>query len=449
MVRVIAIFISAFCFSMAKAQLVNNGSIAVSGNALISLQDCDWINNGVFDAGTGEVMMNGNSASSIGGTSPLSFYNLTIAKAAGNVNLVDDISVNNVLNFEGGLLDLNGKNILLASAAFLNGENENARITGPAGGYVEIIQSLSAPASADPGNLGAFITSSQNLGSTVIRRGHQSQTGAIGLGSSILRYYDITPVNNASLNATLRFQYFNAELNGLTESDLELWKKPAGSDWTPVGYDSKNTTTNYVEKSSVGDFSRWTLSAPGNALPIVWGSINASCENGEAVIRFQTLQEWNTLRFDIERSADNRSWTTVATLAAAGNSAVANNYSYTDRQRDAYSNYYRIGQVDVDGTKLYSRVMSVSCDHPTNEMLAYPNPAGHLLWVSISSSSAGRCLLQLYDSKGKLVKQQTIPLQRGTNLVQLSLENFAAGIYLLSATNLELNWKKQFKLVRL
>jgi type IX secretion system substrate protein len=450
MKKILFLCISLSCLALVKAQLVNNGSITVSGNALISLQDCDWVNNGTFEAGTGEVLMNGNMASSISGTVSAAFYNLTIGKSAGTgINLLTDIAINNMLNFQGGLLDLNGKNILLASTASLTNENENSRITGPAGGFVEIIQSLNAPASAGPGNLGAIITSSQNLGTTIIRRGHQSQTSVIGGGSSILRYYDIIPTNNASLDAILRFQYFDAELNGLTESDLELWKKPSGSGWTPMGYDSKNTTTNYVEKSGIADFSRWTLSTPGNALPVVWGSISVSCANDDAVIRFQTLQEWNTLRFDIERSGDGRTWANVATLNAAGNSAAPTNYVYTDHQPGAYSSYYRIAQVDVDGRKKYSQVIAGRCGNATNDMLAYPNPAGHLLWVSISSSSAGRCSLQLYDAKGTLVKQQTTPLQIGTNLIQLSLENLTAGTYLLSATNLELNWKKQLKIVRL
>jgi hypothetical protein len=450
MKKILFLSMSLSCLAVVRAQLVNNGSITVSGNALISLQDCDWVNNGAFDAGTGEVLLDGNVISSVSGTVSPAFYNLTIGKSDGTgINLLTDIAINNILNFQDGLLDLNGKNILLASTASLTNENENSRITGPAGGYVEIIQSLNAPASADPGNLGAIITSSQNLGTTIIRRGHQSQTSAIGGGSSILRYYDIIPTNNASLDAILRFQYFDAELNGLTESDLELWKKPPGSGWTPVGYDSKNTTTNYVEKSGIADFSTWTLSTPGNALPVLWGSINASCATDDAVIHFQTLQEWNTLRFDIERSGDGRTWATVATLIAAGNSAVATNYVYTDHQPGAHSNYYRIDQVDMDGRKTYSPVIVVRCDDRDDELQAYPNPAGSTLWVNISSSSPGRCLLQLYDTRGVLMKQQTAQLQAGVNLIQLSLENVAAGTYLLNASNPELNWKKQLKLVRL
>ena len=158
-------------------------------------------------------------------------------------------------------------NIDLGATGAVNGESETSRLIGFAGGYIQIINTLNAPSSANPGNLGAIITSPQNLGSTTIRRGEQSQANGGGAGSSILRYYDISPATNSGLNATLRFSYFNAELNGLDENTLVLWRSPDNISWSNQGFTTRNTITNYVEKTGIDAFSRWTLSATSNPLP--------------------------------------------------------------------------------------------------------------------------------------------------------------------------------------
>src|SRR4030095_8584173 len=104
-------------------------------------------------------------------------------------------------------------------------------------------------------------------GSTTIRRGHQSQP--IPSAGSIFRYYDILPTNNNSLNATFRFQYFDAELNGFNENTIVMWKSPDNINWTNQGFTVRNTIANYVEQSGIADFSRWTLSDDIAARPLI------------------------------------------------------------------------------------------------------------------------------------------------------------------------------------
>jgi hypothetical protein len=171
----------------------------------------------------------------------------------GSINVISGI------NFTSGLFNLNNNTILLFPNGLLNGESETSRLYDANGGYIEITTTLNAPSSVNPGNLGAMISSLQNLGSTTIRRGHQSQA-LPGTGSSILRYYDILPSDNKSLDATLRFHYFDAELNGYDENTMVMWKSPDNINWSNESYTTRNTTSNYVEKTSIADFSRWTLS---------------------------------------------------------------------------------------------------------------------------------------------------------------------------------------------
>ncbi|MBK9571146.1 MAG: hypothetical protein IPO53_15370, partial [Chitinophagaceae bacterium] len=230
-------------------KLGSGAIIKTTGGAVITLQDMNLDNDGTISqaAGEGVFKFTGTQNNSIGGISTSLFDVLEIAKTgSAKISLQRTINVGSAINFTSGLIDLNHNNLLLQSTALLNGESELSRIIGPTGGFIEITNTLNAPSSTNPGNLGAILTSSQNLGSTVIRRGHSSQINGFGIGSSILRYYDILPANNSALNATLRFQYLDAELNSFDENTVVLWKSPNNTTWTNLGFTSRNTTSNYV-----------------------------------------------------------------------------------------------------------------------------------------------------------------------------------------------------------
>jgi hypothetical protein len=334
----------------------------------------------------------------------------------------------------------------LQPTALLNGESETSRITGTTGGYVEITNSLNVPSSINPGNLGAIISSFQNLGSTLIRRGHQSQVNGVGAGNSIFRYFDIIPANNTSLNATLRFNYFDAELNGHTESNLQLWKSPNNTSWTNQGFTSRDVTNNYVEKTAIPDFSRWTLSTPGNALPLVWGSFNTRCLNNKITISWKTLQEYNTSSFIIQGSNNGNIWTTITTQQAAGQSNNPLDYSYTDQQ--TASAFYQIIQIDADGRKVYSPVLRSSCGEK-EYFNVYPNPIlqSNVTVAIFAAANDKEVWMRLFDNKGSLVKLQKEALHPGMNQLIMNFPELAVGGY-----NLVVNWPdgrmKSIKLVK-
>src|SRR5688572_15111738 len=136
-----------------------------------------------------------NDVSIDGATVPL-FSIIEINKTgSAKIILQRSIEVRQSLSFLSGLLELNNYTIDLGTTGTLTGEGESSRIIGANGGYVQIVNTLNAPNTANSGNLGAIISSSQNLGSVTIKRGHRSQTNGSGGGNSILRYFDIEPAN--------------------------------------------------------------------------------------------------------------------------------------------------------------------------------------------------------------------------------------------------------------
>jgi hypothetical protein len=403
----------------------------VTGNAQVTLQNTSLVNNGGFVVGNSTFTFSGTANSTISGSQPVQFYELEINRNAGtSLILQRNVNVSHRVVFTSGLIHLGTFNLDLGTTGFLQGEKETSRIHGSSGGYVLLNTSLNAPSGANPGNLGAVITSAQDLGTVTIRRGHQSQTNAAGLGTSIFRHYDILTSNIGALNATLRMHYFDAELNALNENSLVFYKNDDGTNWMPQGFSARNTVANYVEKTGISTFRSWTLSSAGNALPMQFILFNVKCEGSKTVITWKTAQEQNSSRFDVQRSADGIQWTVAGSVPAAGNSTVEKSYSYTDN--NTKNTFYRIAGYDIDGKMQYTSVLRSPCGS-TDMLRLWPNPAQRTVFINIVADEASTASIKVFDSKGALVKQQQAAILRGNNQFSIDIAALPAGVYALTA----------------
>ena len=390
-----------------------------------------------YDAATASLTntfkFTGNADVNISGANQPIFTNIQLAKTgSAKVVLQRSFNLAQSLSFAGGLCDLNGNNIFLGTNAVLINENENSRIMG-SDGYIRIINILNAPTAVNPGNLGAVITSAQNLGSVTIYRGVKSQVNNGGAGNSVLRFYEIVPTNNTGLNATLRFNYFDAELNGLTEANLVLYKSADNVNWSAQGYSGRDATLNYVEKSGINDFSRWTLSTPGNPLPVNFLLFTAECRNNMNSLYWKTSQEINVSNFNIQRSDDGISWVTIASLPAGGNTSTEHDYNYSDNGPAVATSLYRIAAVDADGRVKYTGIIRSACSGSVDIWKIWPNPVKHSAWISIQTVEPGMAAIKIFDGKGSLIRTLYRNLTNGNNLIELDMQKLTSGMYYIQA----------------
>ncbi len=419
------------CLSQANMHIASGTTIKLTSGVVVNLNNTNLIVDGTLQqtAGDGTYMFTGNLATSISGSSLPVFDKLVVATATANtLSLQHDINVISQVGFTSGLLDLNGNNLNLGSTGLLMGESESSRVIGPSGGKVFATATLNAPSLVNPGNLGAIITSSGDLGITAISRGHQSQAIG-GTGASIFRYFDITPTNDANLNAGLRQQYFDAELNGFDPNSLQVWSSPDNINWTNLGFTDRDTTLHYVDLTGINSFSRWTLSsASGIPLPVTYIFFNASCTSGQVNIEWATAQQSNSSVFNIERSGNNSQWQVIGSIPAAGNSSIENSYFFTDYNPLPGTNLYRIAEYDLDNRVSYTQVIGSSCG--VNDAFAvWPNPVSSTVWISISSENIASVNMMVYDARGTLVLLKKTSLSEGNNQYSLDLSNLAQGTY--------------------
>jgi len=412
----------------AQLTITPGAQFFIAGNIQLTLQNTNIINDGTFTAGNGITSFTGNAGSTISGSQPVQFNDLEISKTNNSiVRLQRAIAVQQRLLFTSGLLNINGFDIDLGSTGHLEGEQENSRVFGNLGGEVLFNTNLNAPNNANPANLGIIITTGANLGNVIIRRGHQSQVNGSALGNSIQRYYDIIPANNTNLNATLQLNYFDGELNTLSENTLAFFESQNNTNWANLGFTSRDVTANFVNKNGINNFGRFTLSTSGNPLPVRFILFNAQCANNKVAITWTTAQEQNASRFDIERSVDAANWTVIGTKPAAGNTNAEHSYTFFDNN-PSQNNFYRIAEYDLNGKVQYTGILRSGCNE-TDEFKLWPNPLHDKMFINIVAANASKATIKIFDSKGALIKAQQANILRGSNQLNMDMATLANGIY--------------------
>lgn len=411
-------------------------TIKLSDGIVVTIRDLDLINDGELNAavGDGRIIFSGNSNNRIAGSSISGFDELEIVKSNNTALLLQqELHIRSGIWFNSGYLNLNNQNITLFGNAMLQNESADSRVIGSTGGYIQVNMQLNYPQAVNPGNLGAVISSSQNLGLTTVRRGHAVQN--LGNGKqSILRYYDIQPTNNTSLAATLRMNYFDSELNSQTEADLSLWKSEDNINWITQGFSSRNSSTNFVEKQNINSFSSWTLSSDIFALPVFDLTLSGLWKDNVALLLWTTKSEQNNSHFEIERRYNNEAIFekigSVNSAHAGGTSTSVAAYQFSDAaQSNRGTIAYRLKQVDRDGQFTYSKIILVK---PTTEhrfiQNLYPTQlTGQSVYVKTGDLQLQEMHLTLYDSQGRvLMKMKTGYASQWINLPDLS-----SGVYQL------------------
>lgn len=360
----------------------------------------------------------------------LNLQKLTVDKPGAVLTIANDVQVYKGVQMVNGLFDIGAKHLYLALNSLLTGETETARITGSSSGFIETVVNFSGSNNLNAGGTGIYVTTAANTGLVAVRRGHKVQSGA-GLASAVNRYYELVPANNTALNATLKFTYFDAELNNQTEGLLQpLESVNNGASWSPKITVSKDAAANYLTTGSFNSLYLYTLGTPSNSpLPVTGLEFFAKRIAADKVqLDWKTVQEISNKGFDVERKKDyEQSFALknfVASKAFGGNSATPLNYALIDTNAYNGKTYYRIKQSDTKGSFVYSAVKVVDGNAKIVSLTAWPVPAAGFVNIRADGITAG--VLQVWNAGGQLVKE--LPAEAGQTLI---LKGLAAGTYIL------------------
>lgn len=203
----------------------------------------------------------------------------------------------------------------------------------------------------------------------------------------------------------------------------------ADNDVTPIGggtYVGKVITFGGVNLQN-GD--RFTLgnTSSNNTLPITLVSFDATAVNHSVKLNWTTSSEIDNDYFLVQRSRDAEIWEDVVRVAGAGNSKDRRKYETTDSYPYEATSYYRLKQVDFDGTYSFSNVVSVTLED-LFALQVFPNPStGSFRLLSTTDVDH----IELMDALGKPVTFRTS--RDGSPGLLVNTENLIPGIYILRA----------------
>ena len=166
----------------------------------------------------------------------------------------------------------------------------------------------------------------------------------------------------------------------------------------------------------------------GSALPVRYTAFTAEHATGERtnVLRWRTATETNSSHFVVEHRTDTGVFADIDEQRAAGTSTTARDYRFRHRGVAPGVHYYRLRQIDLDGSAHYSRVVTVTAGTRAGITL-FPNPARHRVQLRLSGE-AGPETVVLYDLHGREVYRTTVG---GNALSTLDLRHLPAGLYTL------------------
>ncbi len=211
--------------------------------------------------------------------------------------------------------------------------------------------------------------------------------------------------------------------------------------WTNVGgsasIDGNTLSINGAEipasatRGISGNYTTFGSKSKSTVLPIELVSFTANCNGRSALIEWTTATEKNNDFFVLERSHDAVNFKEIARVAGAGNSIEPISYAYTDFGVRNGNNYYRLVQVDYDGTSTASEIIVANClgTDGEPEVLAYPNPFGDDITLRFENFGNIQATVEVYDMLGRMVHTQKVNCSQNDYEVVLRLAGLSDGTY--------------------
>ncbi|MBL7924492.1 MAG: T9SS type A sorting domain-containing protein, partial [Bacteroidia bacterium] len=379
------------------------------------------------------------------GANVTTFYNLSINNPMG-ISLSQTINISNQLMMTDGVIYSSAVTpVVCLAGASANLGSTISYVDGP---MQQIVASTSAQTINYPvGKNGSFrpiilavqhssvtpVTYTSEVWNVSARSMGYSLPPSLGWVSD-MRYYTITrtPVANLS-NARVTLTY-GADDFVTDPSYLRVARDNGSSTWLDHGGTGTASGSGSITSSNFTGFNTYfTLAnATGgiNPLPVEYTRFTAAANGNQVVLDWATASETNSDYFEVERSRDGSTFQPIGRIAAAGFSTTVRNYQFPDKKPFSGTNYYRLRQVDQNGTYEYSAVRAV---HFSQQVLnVFPNPVSNrVIHLDLPGLEDTGIQAGLYDLSGKLIFNTGMP-EAGVGQAKIQLPSeVMAGTYLL------------------
>lgn len=450
-----------------------DGNLTIGGTSTISGANSSNVNfaqnitktTGTFsvDATTTTFTANGTGSQTISGdfTGTQAFNRLTVNKPSGNLSIIDggnDVEVD-------GVLTLTSQNIQTDATNTLTITTTGSILGGSASSYVE--GPLTKNDIAATSDFTFPIGNASTYGYTQIENvtnggdnwtaeysgsnGNSGQTIDITTNAGYGAMVEISPISLWSITASGNNSAIieAGVISGMGVQVIEdvriaIYDGPTASEWvnlggSPAGDESSGSITSQTSSSFTAATTN-TYSFGGIttvALPVELVRFTADMNDNQVNLAWTTSSELNNEYFEIQRSTDGETYETIGKVEGNGTTNEFINYDFVDRQPYYGLSYYRLTQVDYDGTRNIHAPITVNNEGYKSglEVSVFPNPTNtnnvNLRFVSGDEHSIIQ--VSLFDLSGNLVHIEQIMPNLGLSDLHLNLNSsIQSGIYLVA-----------------
>lgn len=286
-------------------------------------------------------------------------------------------------------------------------------------------------------------------------------TGAIRIAGGkryLNRNITITPENQPAVGQPVRIRLYisKAEYDALDAdgasgvsaiTDLKILKNQDACraaiqnttvNITPDHWDAHGANGYVLQYDDLTGFSSFYFGATAIVLPVRLLSFTGKLQDdGTGLVQWEVARDVDLTSFTIERSIDGKTFLPIGKLPSVNSDASSEKYSFIDKMaslQPAAVIYYRLQATEKEGAVSYSGVIPVSLSLVAGTIRVSPNPAANETRLQIHSKATGVMQWKLHDNTGRVVSQGTETLLKGNNIIPITLQNLAAGIYYLQVT---------------
>ncbi|WP_310396763.1 cadherin-like domain-containing protein [Hymenobacter sp.] len=212
----------------------------------------------------------------------------------------------------------------------------------------------------------------------------------------------------------------------------QLFFDPVAGRQTEVSFTYTATDDSGAGSDNIANF---VIPIDNRPLPVELVSFGVKVVRAvDAQLTWRTASELNNDHFEVQRSADGRTFATFARVEGQGTSTNATAYSHVDAGIGTKATglvYYRLRQVDRDGTSSFSSVQTVQFGKAAAPAIVlFPNPATALTQLDLGQLPTGTYQVRVLDNVGRQVLTTTG--DGGTAVpVPLDLRTMANGTYIV------------------
>jgi hypothetical protein len=158
-------------------------------------------------------------------------------------------------------------------------------------------------------------------------------------------------------------------------------------------------------------------------------------EKDKVQLTWITATETNNLGFAVERKLQNQYWEQISFLEGYGNSTEIRDYLFIDVRPPVGFIEYRLKQMDFNGKFVYSNILSINMDIPSQFKLEQnrPNPFNPTTKIYYTLPESGKVKIEIFNMLGQKVEElENTFKEPGNYSVDFDAGNLSSGIYYYS-----------------